>query len=150
MKGSSLRPIMTAENHYVFYYPNGKNLEEMRAAAEHYFGTYVEYTSKPFNGTYYYELLNNTVPGTELQRYIAQSNQTMVWAAESTMEQDLRYGNFHRVGENCFICTVEFAVDKTATTWVEEVSSTESNTEELVFLLVGNKWCAAAMSVIAD
>ena len=69
-----------------------KELDHLQELAESYFNSYVDYTTKPFDGSIYYKLLNATLGGTQLQVYIAQSNATMQWAARSTVEnQELRY-----------------------------------------------------------
>ena len=157
-KGRELRPIMTAGNCYNFFHPSDEAADEADEAelahlwelAEGFFGDYVNYTTKPFDGNLYYKLLNCTLSGSQLKAYIAQSNATMKWAAHSTTEQTLHYDNLHRIGDACYTCTVEFELDKTSSTWVEEVSSTEENAEQLVFARVGKYWFAAAMSMIGD
>ena len=156
--GNVLRPIMTGENCYNFFHPSDKaadeadeaELEHLWDLAKSYFGDYVNYTTKPFDGNLYYKLLNCTLSGSRLKAYIAQSNATMKWAARSTTEQTLHYDNLHRIGDACYTCTVEFELDKTSSTWVEEVSSTEANAEQLVFARIGKYWYAAAMSMIGD
>ena len=157
--GEELRPIMTGETVYNFFYPadtaadeaEQKELDHLQELAESYFNSYVDYTTKPFDGSIYYKLLNATLGGTQLQVYIAQSNATMQWAARSTVEnQELRYDNLYRIGDSCFTCTVEFVLDKTSSTWVEEVSSSEANAEQMVFVRRGKYWYAAALSMIGD
>lgn len=157
--GEELRPIMSDEKVYNFFYPadaaadeeEQKELNHLQELAESYFNSYVDYTTKPFDGSIYYKLLNATLGGTQLQVYIAQSNATMQWAARSTVEnQELRYDNLHRIGDSCFTCTVEFVLDKTSSTWVEEVSSSEANAEQMVFVRRGKYWYAAALSMIGD
>ena len=156
--GNVLRPIMTGEHCYNFFHPSDEaadeadeaELEHLWDLAKSYFGDYVNYTTKPFDGNLYYKLLNCTLSGSRLKAYIAQSNATMKWAARSTTEQTLHYDNLHRIGDACYTCTVEFELDKTSSTWVEEVSSTEANAEQLVFARIGKYWYAAAMSMIGD
>ncbi len=157
--GKELRPIMTGDTVYNFFFPTDTaadeaeqaELDHLQELAEGYFSSYVDYTTKPFDGSIYYKLLNATLGGTQLQVYIAQSNATMQWAARSTVEnQELRCDNLHRIGDSCFTCTMEFVLDKTATTWVEEVSSSEANAEQMVFVQRGKYWYAAALSMIGD
>lgn len=156
--GNELRPIMTGENVYNFFHPSDvagdeeeeKELAHLKELAEGYFNSYVDYTTKPFDGNLYYRLLNSTLSGSQLKTYIAQSNAAMKWAARTETERTLHYDNFHRIGDSCYVCTVEFEVDKTAATWVEDVSSTEANAEQLVFVRVGKYWYAAAMSMIGE
>lgn len=156
-KGGKLTPIMSGENVYHFFHPSDtaadeedrKQLDHLWELADGYFRAYVDYTTKPFDGGIYYKLLTATLSGTQLQVYIAQSNAAMKWAASSTVENmELRCDNLHRIGESCYTCTVEFALDKTASTWVEDVSSSERNAEQLVFVRRGQYWYAAAMSMI--
>ena len=148
---------MSGENVYHFFHPSDtaadeedrKQLDHLWELADGYFRAYVDYTTKPFDGGIYYKLLTATLSGTQLQVYIAQSNAAMKWAASSTVENmELRCDNLHRIGESCYTCTVEFALDKTASTWVEDVSSSERNAEQLVFVRRGQYWYAAAMSMI--
>ena len=157
--GTELTPIMSGENVYHFFHPSDvaadeedqKELDHIWELATGYFENYVAYTTKPFDGSIYYKLLNATLGGTELQKYIAQSNATMKWAARSTVEnQELRVDNLHRIGDSCFTCTVEFTLDKTSETWVEDVSSSEANAEQMVFVRRGKYWYAAALSMIGE
>ena len=157
--GTELRPIMTAENSYHFFHPTDKaadeadqeELDHLWELATGYFDAYVAYTTRTFDSSIYYKLLNATLGGTQLQIYIAQSNAAMKWAANSTVEnQDLHYDNLHRIGNDCYTCTVEFELDKTSSTWVDEVSSSERNADQMVFVRRGKFWFAAALSMIAD
>ena len=157
--GTELTPIMSAENVYHFFHPSDvaadeedqKVLDHLWELATGYFENYVAYTTKPFDGSIYYKLLNATLGGTQLQKYIAQSNATMQWAARSTVEnQEVRVDNLHRIGDSCYTCTVEFVLDKTAETWVEDVSSSEENAEQMVFVRRGKYWYAAALSMIGE
>ena len=156
--GNALTPILSGEGEYNFFHPSdvaGSAEDEAELAhlwelAEGYFEAYVDYTTKPFDGTLYYRLLRSTLPGSELQSYIAQSNAAMQWAAATDTERKLHFDNLHRIGTDCYTCTVEFEVDKSSSTWVEEVSSTEENAEQMVFVRRGKYWFAAAMSMIGD
>ena len=157
--GNALTPIMSGEKVYHFFYPSDtaadeaeqEELDHLRELAEGYFGTYVDYTTKPFDAGIHYRLVSATLAGSQLQSYIAESTATMKWAASSTVEnRELRYDNFHRIGDNCYTCTVEFALDKTASTWAEDVNSSEQNAEQLVFVRIGMQWFAAAMAVIGE
>ena len=156
--GKLLRPIMTGENSYHFFHPSDvaadeeeeKLLAHLDELAVGYFNRYVDYTTKPFDGDIYYKLLNATLGGTQLQAYIAQSRAAMIWAARTDSDRKLHFDNLHQIGDSCYTCTVEFEVDKTASTWVEEVSSTEENAEQMVFVRRGKYWYAAALSQISD
>ncbi len=157
--GNELRPIMTGENAYIFFHPSDaaadeedqKELDHLWDLAESYFDNYVKYTTRPFDSNLYYRLLSATLSGSQLQAYIAQSNAAMKWAANSTVEkQELHYDNLHRIGTDCYTCTVEFELDKTSSTWVEEVSSSEQNAEQMVFVRRGKYWFAAALAMIGD
>ena len=157
--GNELRPIMTADNSYHFFHPSDKaadeaeqkELDHLWELATGYFDAYVAYTTRSFDGSIYYKLLNATLGGTQLQIYIAQSNAAMKWAANSKVEnQELHYDNLHRIGSDCYTCTVEFELDKTSSTWVDEVSSSEQNADQMVFVRRGKYWFAAALSMIGD
>lgn len=158
-EGNELSPIMTGENVYHFFHPSDtaadeedqKELDHLWELAEGYFDTYVKYTTKPFDSNIYYRLLSATLSGTQLQAYIAQSNAAMKWAANSTVEnQKFHYDNLHRIGDSCYTCTVEFELDKTSSTWVDEVSTSEQNAEQMVFVRRGKYWYAAALSMIGE
>ena len=157
--GNELRPIMTAENSYHFFHPSDKaadeaeqeELDHLWELATGYFDAYVAYTTRTFDSSIYYKLLNATLGGTQLQIYIAQSNAAMKWAANSTVEnQELHYDNLHRIGTDCYTCTVEFELNKTSSTWVDEVSSSERDADQMVFVRRGKFWFAAALSMIGD
>ncbi len=157
-EGRELRPIMSGESEYNFFHPTDtpadeddeKTLAHLQELAEGYFNSFVDYTTKPFDSALYYKLLTSTLAGSPLQAYIAQSTATMKWAAQTDTERTLRVDNVHRIGDSLYTCTVEFEVDKTASTWVEEVSSTEANAEEMIFVRHEKYWYAAALSMIGD
>ena len=148
--GKALEPIQAGDGVYAFFYPSDKeDTEELRKAAEAYFENYMLYTFSPFEMTYYFNLLQKTVYNSELFLYIAQSQAAMMWAANVEPEYRLlEYDNFHRVSDNCFVCTVQYDVDLTATTWTDEVNYSLQNAYELMFVNRGNGWLAAEMKAI--
>ncbi len=158
-EGRQLTPIRSGETVYHFFHPSDtaadetqrQELDHLRQLAESYFGAYMDYTTRAFDASLYHRLLNATLGGSQLRTYIAQSTATMQWAANSTVEgREIRLDNLHRIGGACYTCTVEFSQDKTASTWAEDVSSTERNAEQLVFVAIGPYWYAAAMAMIGE
>ena len=98
-------------------------------------------------------MLGLTLSPSELYRYLADSQAAMLWAAHTTLEfEQMEYDNFSRVGDRCFVCTVDFAVDTTASTWQEEVSYGQENRMELVFVMDERygEWKAAAVSLLSQ
>ena len=151
-KGEELTPIRVGEDHYAFFYPSDKEgLEAMQTVAESYFENFMQYTFAPFEMTYYFNLLQRTAYNSPLYLYIAESQAAMKWAASSEPTYNyLHYDNYHKVSDDCFVCTVEYDVDLSADTWNSgEINYNQTNAFELVFIRRGTAWYAAEMLSIA-
>ena len=121
--GQALEPLSADGTHLVFLHKDPAAAEELRPIAEAFFTAYLTYTSSPFDLTRLYQVLGLTLSPSELYQYLADSQAAMLWAAHTTMEfEQMEYDNFSYVGDRCFVCTVEYAVDTTASTWQEDVS----------------------------
>lgn len=148
--GAALVPIVADGGRYAFFYANEPEAQaELEDVARTYFDTYMRYTLSPFDMTYFYTLLQKTLWGTPLYDYIAQSQAAMLWAPNTSPEyRYLHFDNFHVVSDLCFVCTVEYDIDLTATTWKDEYSYNLQNAYELVFVREGNFWFASSMTAI--
>lgn len=153
-EGQSLEPLRTDDGtQLIFLHRDPAAAEELRPVAEKFFTAYLNYTTSPFDLTRLYKVLGLTLSPSELYRYLADSQAAMLWAAHTTLEfEQMEYDNFSRVGDRCFVCTVDFAVDTTASTWQEEVSYGQENRMELVFVMDERygEWKAAAVSLLSQ
>ena len=61
-------------------------------------------------------------------------------------QKELRFDNFHRVGENCFTCTILYKADFTATQWYGMDSYEREDGYQMVFIRQNDQWLAATMS----
>ena len=115
--GAELTPVIDAEGRYIFFYPSDENISiAMREAVEGFFDAYMYYTSYKYNGVALKDLTDRILPGTELYSYVTHSYDAMIWASATEMNQkELRFDNFHRVGDNCFTCTINYKANFTAT-----------------------------------
>ena len=90
------------------------------------------------------------LPGTDLYNYVGSSRAAMIWASATKTEyKNLTYGNFHSIGDKCFVCTVSYDADMTANSWYERYSYELKNSYELVFVKKNDVWYAAKMSVLS-
>ena len=151
--GRELRPIAADASHLNFYHSDPAAAEELQPFAETFFDAYMTYTSTHFDLALLYKVLGMTLNPSALYQYIADSQAAMLWAAHTTMEvSKLHYDNFSYVGDKCFVCTVEFAVDTTASTWQEETNYGQENKMAMAFVYddAFGLWRAAAMSLISQ
>ena len=152
-EGQVLEPLSADGAHLVFLHKDPAAAEELQPIAEAFFTAYLTYTSSPFDLTRLYRVLGLTLSPSELYQYLADSQAAMLWAAHTTLEfEQMDYDNFSYVGDRCFVCTVEYAVDTTASTWQEDVSYGQENVMELVFVMDERygAWKAAAVSLISQ
>ncbi len=151
--GQALEPLSADGTHLVFLHKDPAAAEELRPIAEAFFTAYLTYTSSPFDLTRLYQVLGLTLSPSELYQYLADSQAAMLWAAHTTMEfEQMEYDNFSYVGDRCFVCTVEYAVDTTASTWQEDVSYGQENVMELVFVMDERygEWRCAALNLVSQ
>ena len=150
--GSEVQPITAGENSFTFFHRNDPEVEEQRRMyAEQFFSAYMDYSAHAFDATRFWNLLNRTLPNSSLYNYIYKSQDAMYWASGTSTEyKDLRYENFHRISDYCFVCTVVYSADMTATSWYEQYSYSLENAYELAFITQSGFWYAAGMDVITD
>ena len=151
--GQLLEPLSAGGTHLVYLHKDPAAAEDLRPIAEAFFTAYLTYTSSPFDLTRLYQVLGLTLSPSELYQYLADSQAAMLWAAHTTMEfEQMEYDNFSYVGDRCFVCTVEYAVDTTASTWQEDVSYGQENVMELVFVMDERygEWRCAALNLVSQ
>ena len=146
--GIELTPVIGEDGTYIFFYPNDEDISiAMHQAAEGFFDAYMYYSSYKYNGVALKDLTDRILPDTELYSYFTHSYDAMIWASSTEMDQkELRFDNFHRVGDNCFTCTILYKADFTATSWYERYSYAREDGYQMVFIRSDGEWLAATMS----
>ncbi len=150
-RGEALTPLLNEKGELIFFLPQD---EALRAEAEprvrEFFDRYIAYSSRAYDAGRYNALLACILPGTDLYAYVHDSVDAMIWASATQVTYDeLTFGDFLPVGENCFTCTIRYKADFAATAWWTSYSYDLQNAYELAFVRVGDVWYAAAMSVIS-
>ncbi|MCR5135568.1 MAG: hypothetical protein K6C12_00515 [Oscillospiraceae bacterium] len=147
--GTELEAVKVNDS-YWFFYPNDPELEEyVRLPVENFFNAYIQYTTRSFDATLFYNLISKVLPGTELHSYISITRETMAWAGSSSDDSSVSYDNFHQVSGTCFVCTARYSVDRTSKYWFDEVSTTQEGIYELAFVSTSGMWYAAGMNIIS-
>ena len=146
--GVEITPVVSSDGKLIFFYPSDDDISDaMHEAAEKFFKDYLYYTSNKYNGVALKNLRDRILPGTALDSYFANSYDAMIWASATEMdEKELRFDNFHRVGENCFTCTINYKADFTATQWHGKDSYAREDGYKMVFIRQNDVWLAATMS----
>ena len=146
-KGSII--ATTGDSFYVF--ADDGNDEEKSEAAKGYFESYMRYAAYAFQSGNYYALLSRILPGTELYRYVANSRDAMIWASATKTEyKDLRYENIHQISEDCFVCTISYDAEMSASSWYKKYNYELKNAYEVIFVRKDGVWLAAAMNVLGE
>ena len=148
--GSALEAL-TTDGRLLHFFPGDPAAEEeLRPVAEKFFTAYMTYACHPFDLTRQYNVLKLTLASSRLYSYLTDSQPAMIWAAHTDLDiERLNYGNFSYVGERCFVCTVDFAVNTTASTWQGEQRGRQENAMQLLFVRDESAvWRAAAMSLL--
>ena len=147
---AELTPLRTSDGSVYFFHPNDPALQErFTPLAEDFFTAYIRYTSAHYDDTLFWNLISKVLPGTYLHNYLSTTRDTMLWAGNSTDDRTLTFDNFSAVGDNCFVCTVAFDVDRTSQYWNEQVSMNQSGIYELAFVNEAGTWYAAGMNLIS-
>ncbi len=149
-EGTELTPLVTPSGCFVFFYPQEEDVAAWaEPVADAFFTRYMAYSSGAWSAGRHQALLNSILPGTELDSYVRGSRAAMIWASKTKVSyEELRFEDFVLVGENCFTCTVRYKGDFSARAWYESYSYEMENAYELAFIREGNRWLAAAMSVL--
>ena len=146
--GTELSPVIGEDGTFSFFYPDDPAATDaMRVAARDFFSAYMHYTSYKYNGAALNTLLEMILPGTELDSYFRESYDAMIWASATEVSYDeLKFENFHPVGDNAFTCTILYKAEFSATSWYQSYSYAMQNGYEMVFVDNGYGWRAATMS----
>lgn len=150
--GTELSCISTSDGFYAFFEPCDDAVkQEFGRTAEDFMQAYINYSSGAFNYGNLFLLTDRTLGGTKLYYYFFDSDDAMIWASSTKTEfKNVSYDNFRRISDKCFICTVTYDADATATTWKTEYSYDISSAYELAFVNFADKWYCASMSAISE
>ena len=151
MNGITLTPIVNEKGELIFFPAQDDELAaEVYSVVEDFFSSYIEYSGRAYNTARHRALLSRILPGTELYTYVRDSRDAMIWASATEVHYDeLTFADFCRVDENCFTCTIRYKADFAAQSWHESYTYDLQNAYEMAFVRQGNRWLAAAMSVVA-
>ena len=147
--GVELSPVIGGDGRYIYFYPDDDDISiAMHQAVEGFFDAYMYYTSDKYNGVSLKDVTDRILPDTELYSYFSHSYDAMIWASATEMDQkELRFDNFHRVGDKCFTCTILYKADFTATQWYGKDSYAREDGYKMVFIRgEEGQWLAATMS----
>ncbi len=148
--GKEIAPTASSDESYAFFHESdAEDAEELQRIAERFFNAYMDYSAHAYDITLFYNLLNQTLPGTELHNYFSTTRDTMIWAGSSTDERQLQYSNFHTVSPTCFVCTVTYSVDRTSSYWNSQETTIQEGAYEIAFVSSSGRWYAAAMNIIS-
>ena len=144
-EGKELTPMISDSGKILFFHRNEEELEEeVSESVENFFTQYMIYSSSTGR---VYGVLDCTLRGSKLNQYLLNSTDAMMWASDtSVVYKELEFSNFHRVGENCMYCTIQYQGDFSAQTWYENYSYEMKNGYEMVFIKSNGRWLAAEMS----
>ncbi len=146
--GAPLSPLVGTDGRYIFFYPSEDNISiAMHEAVEGFFKDYLFFTSDKYNGVALKNVRDRILKGTELDNYFAESYAGMIWGSATTRNQEeLHFDNFHRVGPDCFTCTIHYKADFTATQRDGVDSYTREDGYKMVFIRQDDRWLVATMS----
>lgn len=149
--GIQLQPIVTGEGDYFFYH---KNDDAFKAQAEDavsaFFKAYTDYCSQKYDATLYNRVINKVLRHSPIYEYFASSYDVMFWATKTETEyNELKFDNFCRVSDRCFICTISYKADLTSTSWVDRYSYDVQDAYEVVFVHENGLWLAADMTAVS-
>ncbi len=148
--GTELPPTVSSDESYVFFHEgDAADAEDLQQIAERFFNAYMDYSAHAYDVTLFYNLLNQTLPGTELYDYFSTTRDTMIWAGSSTDERELHYSGFHNISKTCFVCTVTYSVDRTSSYWSSQEKTVQEGSYEIAFVSSSGRWYAAAMNIIS-
>ena len=151
MNGKALTPLINEKGELIYFPAQDDALAgEMAPVVEEFFNSYIAYSGKAYNTARHRALLSRILPGTELYTYVRDSRDAMIWASATEVHYDeLSFADFFRVSDSCFTCTIRYKADFAARSWYEDYTYDLQNAYEMAFVRSGNRWLAAAMSVVA-
>lgn len=146
--GEVLTPVVDKDGKLIVFFPSdAAATQEMRTAVEDFFDAYMHYSSYAYNGVALKNLRDRTLPETELDSYFKESTDGMIWARTTVMSsQELKFDNFHPVGENCFTCTIRYKADHSTSDRRGSYFYEREDGYKMVFIRQDGQWLAATMS----
>lgn len=150
--GRTLTPVTDGNGNYAFYHANDPALQaEMMETVQSFFDAYVTYCANSYDATRYDRIINRVMRHSTLYTYISESHEGMIFASKTQSDNnELKFDNFSWVGDGCFVCTVSYKADLTATSWYEEYSYDLESNYEICFVTDGYKWLASDMTSIPE
>ena len=150
-EGQALTPLVNEKGELIFFPAQDDALAaEVEGRVQEFFDRYMNYSSQAFSYDRQNALLSCILQGTELYSYVQNSRDAMIWASATQVSYDeLTFGDFARVGDNCFTCTIRYKADFAAQSWYQQYNYDMQNAYEVAFVRSGDNWYAAAMSVVA-
>lgn len=144
--GTELTPITLDGGRYVFLYSGSEaDKTALASTAENFFSRYMDYTRRGGESAMW-GVLGKVLNGSDLYQYINESREAMIFASSADLDYDvLEFDHFTMVGENAFLCTVNYAALCTVTNWYETDSYDIANTCEMLFVRSSGSWYAAAI-----
>ena len=148
--GNEVLPLASTTSSYVFIHESDPEIEsQFLPLVQRFFEAYMAYTAHAFDYSLYNNLINFTLPGTNLYNYFSTTRDTMLWAGSSTDEAEVTYAGFHEISPTCFVCTVIYDVSRSSVYWGSEENTVQSGAYEIAFISTGGNWYAAAMNIIS-
>ena len=149
--GAELTPLVNEAGELLYFAPQDDALAaQVSPRVREYFNRLIDYTSQAYDPDRLNALLGCILPGTELYNVYRDSRDAMIWASATQVSYDeLTFGDFYPVGDDCFTCTIRYKGDFAATAWYESYTYEMQNAYELAFVKVNGEWYAAAMSAVS-
>lgn len=172
--GTELTPLVGTSGQLLFFHANNEQLQnDVQDTVKAFFNRYIDYSSNAFLGSAalasgqtdaaldagtraslnrYYGLLACILESSDFYRYIQNSTDAMIWASATKVDyEELTFTDFSYVSDNCFVCTVRYKADFTASQWAAQKNYNVQNAYELVFVNPdGSGWLAAAMDAVTE
>ena len=147
-EGVEITPVADKDGKLIAFFPSdAAATQEMRTAVQGFFDAYMQYSSYAYNGVALKNLRDRTLPGTELDSYFSESGEGMIWARATVMSsQELKFDNFHLVGDNCFTCTIRYKADHSTADRLGRYFFEREDGYKMVFIRQNGQWLAATMS----
>ena len=151
-KGCELIPAASGNGRYTFLHANSAETErEFSFTVEDFFRVYKNYATAVYNPETMGSLLNRTLRHSELYDYFLYSQDAYIWTPSITTEyESQQIGNFSTVGEDCFVCSVDYQMKQTAKTRTGTEVYDLDHAFELVFVRSNDMWLCARMEAISD
>ena len=150
--GNSLEPLVSGNGRYSFLKRNDpKCQQEFESVVSDFFNKYTNYATEVFNVGTQSSLLNRCLRNGKLFKFFYEAEDALYWTREiTTTYNEIKYDNFSMVGDECFVCSVEYKINQTSKGWTETTEEIQENAFELVFVKYGENWVCAKMDSISE